>query len=82
MACNIVNARTLQSITKERKSLGNGPQIMVGKFPMDIQVNQVTGKIYVANTGSDSVSVIDSDSGGPPKSIRVGVEPTSKAIDD
>jgi hypothetical protein len=41
VAPNNVNAQTLESITKERKSLGNGPQIMVGKFPMDIQVNQV-----------------------------------------
>lgn len=82
VACNNVNARTLESIIKERISLGNGPQIMVGKFPMDIQVNQATDKIYVANAGSDSVSVIDSDAGGLPKSISVGLEPTSIAIDE
>ncbi len=53
---------------------------MVGKSPSDIQINQDTGKIYVANQGSDTVTVIDSESGSI-NNIRVGVSPGSIAID-
>jgi DNA-binding beta-propeller fold protein YncE len=33
--------------------------IRVGVKPVDITINEVTNKIYVANSGSDTVSVID-----------------------
>jgi YVTN family beta-propeller protein len=81
VACNKVNAQTLESITQQRKLLGGGPQIMVGSAPADIKVNIHTNKIYVANRGSNSVSVIDSNSGNT-KSIRVGVEPHAIAVND
>jgi YVTN family beta-propeller protein len=79
-ACSSVDAQTLESITQQRKSLGEGPQITVGKGPTDIQVNEATNKIYVANRDSGTVSVIDSDSGNT-KTIRVGTSPRSIAID-
>ena len=49
---NDVNANTLESIIQQTKLLGESPQITVGKNPSDIQVNQDTGKIYVANKDS------------------------------
>jgi len=53
---------------------------MVGKGATDIQVNEATNRIYVANRGSGTVSIIDSDS-GKTKTIRVGTNPRSIAID-
>jgi YVTN family beta-propeller protein len=64
-----------------KESLEKHPQIMVGRGPADIAINQHTNKIYVANYESGTVSVIDSDSGNI-KSIRVGSNPVSIAIDD
>lgn len=52
---------------------------MVGKNPSDIQINQATNKIYVANSGSNTVSVIDGNS-GTLKTIQVGLDPLSIAI--
>ena len=81
VASNDVKAQTLESITQQRKSLGErDTQFTVGVFPVDIKINQYTNKIYVANQESDSVTVIDSDSGNT-KSIRVGAQPSSIAID-
>jgi YVTN family beta-propeller protein len=47
---------------------------MVGNFPEDIYINPVTNKIYVANTLSSSVSIIDSNSGNV-KTVGVGTTP-------
>jgi len=80
VTCNNVDAQTLESITQQRKLLEGGPQIIVGSSPADIKVNIHTNKIYVANRESDSVSVIDSNSGNT-KTIRVGVEPRAIAVD-
>ncbi len=76
VACNNVNAQTLESITRYRKYLGEVPQIIVDNRPTDIQINQYPlspHNTYVANKGSDTVSVIDGYSGNP-KSIRLGLE--------
>ena len=78
-ACNNVNAQTLESITQE-KSLED-THIVVGNDPQDIQINIQTNKIYVANKASNTVSVIDGDSGNT-KTIHVGQGPQSIAIDD
>jgi len=37
----------------------NGATIPVGSGPVGVAVNATTGKIYVANTGSNNISVID-----------------------
>jgi YVTN family beta-propeller protein len=81
LAYNNVDAQTFQSITQQRKLLEGGPQITVGDGAVDIAINGLTNKIYVANMRSNSVSVIDSNSGSM-KTIRVGVEPGPIAIDD
>lgn len=80
VACNNVNAQTLESITQQRKSVGECRQIMIGETPSDMQINYRTNKIYVTDTPSNSVSIIDSGSWNT-KSIRVGLAPRSIAID-
>lgn len=77
---NNVSAQTLESINLQKKLLGGSPQITIGQGPIDIQINEITNKIYVANGASDSVSVIDSNSGNM-ETIRVGMYPMSIAID-
>jgi YVTN family beta-propeller protein len=81
MTYNNVSAQTLESITEQRKVFETSPQIMVGDSPKDIGINDITNKIYSANKGSDSVSIIDSNSGNAAKDIRVGAEPLSIAVD-
>jgi YVTN family beta-propeller protein len=73
VAC-CANAQSLGPNTLYRKSLGKGPEITVGGNPVDIQINRETNKIYVANELSNSISMIDSESGNS-KSIRVGSNP-------
>jgi DNA-binding beta-propeller fold protein YncE len=53
---NNVNAQTIESRTGQKELLVDSPQIMVGRVPTDIKINQYTNKIYVANSESDSVS--------------------------
>jgi YVTN family beta-propeller protein len=79
VVCNHVNAQTVEYYLHRKLLLG--PQIKVGQYPIDIEANEDTNKIYVTNYQSGSVSVIDSDSGHT-KNIRVGVKPKSIAIDD
>ena len=77
VVCNNVNAETIEYILHRKMGVG----YKVGNYPIDIEVNKGTNKIYVANYQSSSVSVIDSDSGNI-KNIRVGLKPRSIAIDD
>src|SRR5438876_8321881 len=49
--------------------------IPVGAEPYAVAVNPVTNKIYVANTGSDSVSVIDGNTNTVTSTIPVGYPP-------
>ena len=79
MVCNNVNAQTIEYYLHRKLLLR--PQIEVGKYPIDIEANKDTNKIYVANYQSGTASVIDSDSGNI-KNIHVGVKPRSIAIDD
>src|SRR5262249_10499177 len=84
LGSNNVRARTLESLTLQRELLQREllvPQIMVGDDPVDIKINRDTNKIYVANAGSGSVSVINSDSGNI-KDLRVGMNPSAIAIDE
>jgi hypothetical protein len=56
VTCNNVNAQTLESVTQSRKLLAEGPQIMVGRAPIDIKINENTNKIHVTKTWSDMLS--------------------------
>jgi YVTN family beta-propeller protein len=76
---NANGQHSLESI--KRVTPFDTPQIIVGNRPADVQINQQTHKIYVANKASNSVSVIDTDSGNI-KTIPVQVQPQSIAIDE
>src|SRR5690242_12034525 len=51
----------------------------VGTTPKAAVVNPVTNKVYVANSGSASVTVID-EATMTPSSVSVGVNPTALAV--
>ncbi|MFL5520557.1 MAG: YncE family protein, partial [Gemmatimonadales bacterium] len=48
------------------------PRIVVGTNPVALAVNPVTGKVYVANAGSNNISIID---GTTVSSLPVGTQP-------
>ena len=50
--------RTIYVITNQSSSLRNISQILVGDMPSAIGVDSDTHTVYVANSGSDSISVI------------------------
>jgi len=56
---NVKAQFSIESINNLSRVLAQTPQITVGADPTDIQINTDTGKIYVANKGSNSVSVIE-----------------------
>ncbi|MBJ8113991.1 YVTN family beta-propeller repeat-containing protein, partial [Bacillus cereus group sp. N6] len=55
--------------------------ITVGTGPDDIAVNKITNKIYVANYGSNTVSVIDGSNNGVIATISVGSGPEGISVD-
>ena len=57
-----------------------GENILVGENPTDIAVNSVTSTVYVANSYSDSISVINGTTNEWMKNILVGNTPTAIAI--
>src|SRR5262249_46395582 len=65
--------------------LGLGPNrtntIVAGNDPFAVAVNRQTNKIYVANFGDSSVTVIDGASGST-REIPVGLHPAAVAINE
>jgi YVTN family beta-propeller protein len=53
----------------------NGTPLAVGAAPVAIAVNEATNRIYVANAGSDTVSVINGETNAVTASVRVGARP-------
>jgi YVTN family beta-propeller protein len=64
------------------------PAVPVGARPMDVAVDQATGRIDVANAGSNSVSVIDGQTlnvttvpvGGPPPPSASTTSPAASTL--
>jgi YVTN family beta-propeller protein len=54
--------------------------VPVGLNPAAVAVNPVTNKVYVANQGSDNVTVVDGATGNP-IFVPAGVEPDAIAVD-
>ena len=67
--------RTLYEIVKQSSELNGKAQIDVGIEPIAIGIHELTNKVYVANRGSDSISVIAGDSNTKIKDIPVGNRP-------
>jgi YVTN family beta-propeller protein len=57
------------------------PTISVGSFPAGVAVTPNGGQVYVANTGSDTVSVIDTTTNTVVTTIPVGPGPVGVAVD-
>ncbi|MGA9154734.1 MAG: YncE family protein [Candidatus Nitrosopolaris sp.] len=80
---NNTSAQTYDSITEQRKKFQNNPQIAVGNGDLGLTDSLVadpaTNKIYVANSVSNTVSIIDSDSGNV-TNIPVGIDPSVIAV--
>jgi YVTN family beta-propeller protein len=55
--------------------------ISVGTWPNGVAANNVSNKIYVANTGSGTVSIINGATNNVEKTVTVGTEPEMIAID-
>ncbi|HXS59688.1 MAG TPA: YncE family protein [Verrucomicrobiae bacterium] len=80
-------AQTYDTITKQMDAFKNNPQISIGKGGSNshlgnsplISINPFLNKIYVANIISNTVSVINSNTGNV-TSIRVGILPSALAI--
>ena len=84
-----VNAQTLHNQTLEEKVremriVKDNPQISVGDYPSYIEIvhkdNLDEGKIYVANTDSDTVSVISAKNNTKITDIPVGKRPNSIGV--
>lgn len=60
-----IAAQTYESIAKEKSSFKNNPQINLGGTLEHMAVNSGLNKVYVSDSRSNTVSVIDSNSGLP-----------------
>jgi YVTN family beta-propeller protein len=74
-----IAAQTLESIQEERSAFKNNPQIKLGGSLEQIAINSELNKIYVTDLESNTVAVINSNSGNI-TNIPVGVHPTAIAI--
>ena len=74
----------INNLLKKKESTinqySNLPAIKVGRNPEDLAVNPKTNKIYVANSGSNSVSVIDGFTDRVERNIIVGSTPDGVAV--
>src|SRR5690242_14721568 len=74
---NTLHAHTLDSMVNQTNVVKKtSPQINVGHGPGSIVYVQQTNTIYVANTDSDSISVIDGTNNIKIKDIPVGKRPS------
>jgi len=55
-------------------------RIRVGPAPVALAVNEVTGRVYVANSGGDTISVLDGASSAVAGEIKVGPRPYAVAV--
>lgn len=59
---------------------GSSTAVKVGEAPVAIAINPVTNKIYVANSGGDTISVIDGSTDSVSANIKVGPRPYTIAV--
>jgi YVTN family beta-propeller protein len=56
--------------------------ILVGSRPWDIALSRDETRLFVANGGSDDITIIDTKAGRVIRSVPVGRSPHSVTIDD
>jgi len=84
---NIASAQTYDMITRQKELSKNNPQMQLGTTILarqsvghhDIEANSTTNKIYVSSMESNTISVIDSNTGNVTH-ITVGTSPQGIAI--
>jgi YVTN family beta-propeller protein len=58
---SVLQDKYIDISTREDAQIGlDVPEIEVGKNPVDVAVDPEANRVYVANEGSDSISVLDS----------------------
>src|SRR5258708_31937934 len=60
----------------------SGSSIVVGSGPTGVAVNSSTNRVYVANAGSGTLSVIDGASRTQLGTVRVGLGPAGVAVNE
>jgi len=86
LACGLLGASafSLGRPTSLSQANGGGPVVVttvaVGTWPLDVAVNPNTNRIYVANGGSNNVSVIDGASNTVVATVGVGAIPVGVAV--
>ena len=76
-----LDSHTLDGIVNKTNVFNGNSQINVGADPESIAISLDTDKVYVANTGSGTVSVIDGTNNTKVKDIPVGKSARSIAVD-
>ncbi len=71
----VINISAQEGSEQKVISLKSKPIIDSGSFPIGIDINPITNKLYVANQFSNTISVIDIDKSKVEKNIDVGNSP-------
>jgi len=71
----VINISAQEGSEQKVISLKSKPIINSGSFPVGIDINPITNKLYVANQFSNTISVIDIDKSKVEKNIDVGNSP-------
>jgi YVTN family beta-propeller protein len=71
----VINISAQEGSEQKVISLKSKPIINSGSFPIGIDINPITNKLYVANQFSNTISVIDIDKSKVEKNIDVGNSP-------
>ena len=65
-----------------RSGVGKGRTVAVGTDPVDMAVDTRTGRAFIVNRVSASVSVVDDLFRAAPRTLLVGVHPQAVAVDE
>jgi len=78
----MLHAHTLDTIVHRTNITQTSAQVKVGHSPISVIVNddKMSSKIYIANSGSNSISVIDGTNNIKLKDIPVGTHPVYMAL--
>jgi YVTN family beta-propeller protein len=68
-------------INASSAALGVNFTVSVGQSPFGVAVDSLTGDVFVTNSGSDTVSVLQGDQTTPIATVAVGDDPTGIAWD-
>ncbi len=77
---SVIDGKMTKPISNLDKFRQEGIGIETEKEPTDIAVNPETNKIYVVNSDSDSISVIDGKNDKVTANVQIGENPTGIAV--